>query len=108
MIDVVLPVLNEREALPAVLGAMPRGYHPVVVDNASDDGSGDLARELGATVVREEQRGFGAACWAGLRAAPGDIVCFMSCDGSLDPRDLPRVSDPVGAGEADLVVGARA
>jgi glycosyltransferase involved in cell wall biosynthesis len=107
MIDVVLPVLNERDALPDVLGAMPRGYHPIVVDNGSDDGSAEIARELGATVVHEPQKGFGAACFAGLAAASRDIVCFMDCDGSLDPRDLPRVADPVGAGHADLVLAAR-
>jgi glycosyltransferase involved in cell wall biosynthesis len=107
MVDVILPVLNERDALPAVLGAMPRGYHPIVADNGSDDGSGDVARELGATVVVEPRRGFGAACFAGLAAATRDVVCFMDCDGSLDPRDLPKVADPVGAGDADLVLGAR-
>ena len=107
MIDVILPVLNERDALPGVLGAMPPGYRAVVADNGSDDGSGDLARELGAVVVREEQRGFGAACFAGLVAAQADVVCFMDCDGSLDPGDLPKVADPVTAGTADLVMGAR-
>ena len=107
MIDVVLPVLDEREALPAVLGAFPRGYRPIVVDNGSSDGSGELARELGATVVAEPRRGFGAACYAGLVAATANVVCFMDCDGSLDPRDLPRVADPVGEGRTDLVLGAR-
>jgi glycosyltransferase involved in cell wall biosynthesis len=107
VVDVVLPVLNEREALPQVLRAMPRGYHPIVADNGSDDGSGDVARSLGATVVVEPRRGFGAACYAGLVAATSDVVCFMDCDGSLDPRDLPRVADPVGAGEADMVLAAR-
>ena len=107
MIDVILPVLNEREALPGVLGAMPAGYRAIVADNGSDDGSGELAAELGATVVCEEQRGFGAACFAGLVAAEADVVCFMDCDGSLDPGDLPLVADPVSAGAADLVMGAR-
>jgi glycosyltransferase involved in cell wall biosynthesis len=107
VIDVVLPMHNEHAALPAVLGAMPRGYHPIVVDDGSDDGSGDLAETLGATVVRGPHRGVGAACFAGLRAATGDVVCFMDCDGSLDPRDLPQVADPVGAREADLVLAAR-
>jgi glycosyltransferase involved in cell wall biosynthesis len=107
VIDVVLPVLDEREALPLVLGAFPGGYRPIVVDNGSTDGSADVARELGATVVEEQRKGFGAACFAGLVAATSDVVCFMDCDGSLDPHDLPRVADPVAAGHADLVLGAR-
>jgi glycosyltransferase involved in cell wall biosynthesis len=107
VIDVVLPVLDEREALPHVLGAMPRGYRPVVVDNGSRDGSAALARQLGATVVEEPKRGFGAACFTGLMAAEGDVVCFMDCDGSLDPRHLPLVTDPVVAGETDLMLAAR-
>src|SRR5688500_9405799 len=107
VIDVVLPVLNEREALPGVLGAMPPGFRAIVADNGSDDGSGELAAELGATVVREEQRGFGAACFAGLVAATADVVCFMDCDGSLDPGDLPKVAGPVTDGTADLVMGSR-
>jgi glycosyltransferase involved in cell wall biosynthesis len=108
VIDVVLPVLDEREALPAVLGALPPGYRAIVADNGSSDGSGELAAELGATVVREERRGFGAACYAGLVAADTEVVCFMDCDGSLDPRDLPRVAEPVACADADLVLGARA
>ncbi len=107
MHSVVLPVLDERDALPWVLAHMPAGYEPVVVDNGSTDGSGALAAALGAQVVHEPQRGFGAACWAGLNAARGDVVCFMDCDASFDPRELPRVADPVAAGRADLVLGAR-
>jgi glycosyltransferase involved in cell wall biosynthesis len=107
MTDVILPVLDEREALPWVLGRMPAGYRPIVADNGSRDGSAELARSLGALVVVEPVRGFGAACWAGLRAASSDVVCFMDCDGSLDPADLPEVAGPVLAGGADLVLGAR-
>jgi glycosyltransferase involved in cell wall biosynthesis len=105
--DVVLPVLDEREALPWVLSRMPAGYDPIVVDNGSRDGSGELARKLGAHVVSEPQRGFGAACFAGLLAARGEVVCFMDCDASLDPRELALVTGPVLAGDADLVLGAR-
>jgi glycosyltransferase involved in cell wall biosynthesis len=107
MPDVILPVLDEREALPWVLGRMPAGYRPIVADNGSQDGSAELARSLGALVVCEPVRGFGAASWAGLRAASSDVVCFMDCDGSLDPADLPAVAGPVLAGRADLVLGAR-
>jgi glycosyltransferase involved in cell wall biosynthesis len=107
MVDVVLPVLDEREALPWVLGRMPAGHRAIVVDNGSTDGSGAVARTLGAVVVEEERRGFGAACFAGLRVAGADVVCFMDCDGSLDPCELPAVSRPVAAGNIDLVLGAR-
>jgi glycosyltransferase involved in cell wall biosynthesis len=105
MPDVVLPVLDEAAALPWVLGRFPDGFSPIVVDNGSTDGSGELARSLGARVVDEPRRGFGAACWAGLLAATAPVVCFMDCDGSLDPRELPRVVDPLDG--ADLVLGAR-
>jgi glycosyltransferase involved in cell wall biosynthesis len=107
VIDVILPVLDEAEALPWVLGRVPPGFRPVVVDNGSSDGSADLAAELGAEVVSEPARGFGAACYAGLEAAGSELVCFMDCDGSLDPLDLKRVAAPVAAGEADLMLGAR-
>lgn len=107
MPDVVLPVLDEREALPWVLGRMPPGYRPIVADNGSTDGSGELAARLGATVVREERPGFGAACHAGLLAATDDVVCFMDCDASLDPLELPLVAGAVLEGAADLVLGAR-
>jgi len=107
MPDVVLPVLDEAQALPGVLGRLPDGYGPIVVDNGSTDGSGAIARRLGARVVLEPARGFGAACYAGLRAATSDVVCFMDCDGSLDGAELPRVARPVIEGRVDLVLGSR-
>lgn len=109
MPDVVIPVLNEAAALPSLLPAMPAGYTAIVVDNASTDGSGAVARAAGARVVDEPQRGFGAACWAGLLAADAEdgVVCFMDGDGSLDPGDLPRVAGPVLQGWSDLVLGVR-
>jgi len=106
-VDVILPVLDEREALPWVLGRMPPGYRPIVADNGSTDGSGALAAELGAKVVHEPRPGFGAACFAGLVAAETRVVCFMDCDGSLDPRELPRVAEPVVSEEVGLMLGAR-
>jgi glycosyltransferase involved in cell wall biosynthesis len=107
MIDVILPVLNEAGALAWVLPRMPEGYRAIVVDNGSSDGSADIALNLGADVVTEPRRGFGAACWAGLNTATSDLVAFMDADASLDPRELPQVCDPVMLGDADLVLGAR-
>lgn len=105
--DVVLPCLNEAGALPWVLERVPPGWRAIVVDNGSTDGSAGIARELGATVVHEERRGFGAACHAGLLAAEADIVCFCDCDASLDPGLLVPFVRAVADGEADLVLGRR-
>jgi glycosyltransferase involved in cell wall biosynthesis len=107
VVDVVLPVLDEAAALPGVLGRMPPEYRALVVDNGSLDGSADVAARLGARVIHEPRRGFGAACHAGLQAAHTEVVCFMDCDGSLDPAELPLVAGPLERGEADLVLGAR-
>lgn len=106
-VDVVFPCLNEEGALPWVLGRLPDGYRAIVVDNGSTDRSAEVAREHGATVVTELRRGFGAAAHAGLLAATAPIVAFCDADASMDPRDLPRVVDPVAARTADLVLGRR-
>lgn len=105
--DIVLPCLNEAKALPWVLERIPDGWRAVVVDNGSTDGSARIAGELGAHVVHEPRRGFGAACHAGLLAAKADLVAFCDCDATLDPAELPRVAEPVRTGEADLVLAGR-
>jgi glycosyltransferase involved in cell wall biosynthesis len=106
VIDVILPVLNESRAIAWVLGRMPVGYNAIVVDNGSTDGSAEMSARL-ARVIHEPRRGFGAACFAGLLAATSDVVCFMDCDGSLDPGHLPLVASPVIADHADLTLGSR-
>ncbi|MFJ8229634.1 glycosyltransferase family 2 protein [Streptomyces sp. NPDC094448] len=105
--DVVLPCLNEAEALPRVLARIPDGWRAIVVDNGSTDGSADLARGLGAIVVHEPRRGFGAACHTGLTVADADIVCFCDADASLDPALLVPFVAEIRSGRADLVLGRR-
>ena len=106
-VDVILPCLDEAGALPWVLTRMPSGYRAIVVDNGSSDDSVAVALAHGATVVHAAQRGFGAACHAGLATATADVVCFMDADASLDPEQLPLVAGPVLAGRRDLVLGRR-
>ena len=106
-IDVVLPCLDEAGALPWVLSRMPNGFRPIVADNGSTDDSAAIAAAHGALVVHVPQRGFGAACHAGLLAASSDIVCVMDADASFDPQDLPLVADPVITNAADLMLGRR-
>nr|WP_231332809.1 glycosyltransferase family 2 protein [Actinomadura graeca] len=111
MIDVVLPCLDEAEALPWVLARMPDGFRALVVDNASTDGSARVAAGLGARVVPAATRGFGAACHAGLLAAGTEVVCVMDADASLDPAELPRLVEALrgleAAGGPALVLGRR-
>jgi glycosyltransferase involved in cell wall biosynthesis len=107
VIDVILPCLDEAAALPWVLSRLPAGYHAIVADNGSSDGSAAVARAHSAMVVNASPRGFGAAAHAGLAAATAEVVCFMDADGSLDPQDLPAVVQAVLDGRADLALGRR-
>jgi glycosyltransferase involved in cell wall biosynthesis len=97
-VEVLLPCLDEAEALPWVLSRMPAGCAPLVVDNGSTDGSAEIARASGARVVAASERGYGAACHAGLLAATAEIVVVMDADASLDPADLDRVLAPIREG----------
>jgi glycosyltransferase involved in cell wall biosynthesis len=106
-VDVILPALDEASVIAEVVGRVPAGVGVIVVDNASTDDTAERARAAGATVVSEPQRGFGAACAAGLAASQAEIVVFCDADGSIDPARLVDVVAPVAGGEADIVLGAR-
>lgn len=101
----MLPCLDEAQALPGVLAALPRGFRPIVVDNGSTDATPDVAAACGATVVREHRRGYGAAVHAGIVAATADVVAVLDADGSLDPAALPGMVALLAG--ADLVAARR-
>lgn len=105
--EIILPCLDEAEALPGVLAGLPAGWPVLVVDNGSTDATADVARAAGARVVHEPRRGYGAAVHAGLVAARAELVAVLDGDGSLDATVLPRMASAVADGAADLAVGRR-
>lgn len=105
--QVVLPCRDEAQALLALLVEVPQEFDVIVVDNGSHDGTAEVAAELGATVVREVQPGYGAAVHAGIAAATAPVVAVMDGDGSMDPKDLLQLVESVEAGRATMAVGRR-
>lgn len=107
---VLIPALDEEQAIAQVLAAIPPGLaqEVVVVDNGSTDRTAEVARSLGARVVSEPRRGYGQACLSGLAAlGPVDIVVFLDGDYSDYPEEMPALIAPILRGEADLVIGSR-
>jgi glycosyltransferase involved in cell wall biosynthesis len=110
-IAVVIPVFNERESLPLVVADIPRDVvgEIVVVDNGSTDDTRLVASGLPVRLVREERRGYGSACLAGISAlegSPPEILVFLDGDYSDHPEELPRLTEAIAAG-ADLAIGSR-
>jgi len=113
VVDIVIPAFNEAASLPLVLNAIPDSLvrRVVVADNNSTDGTGEIAKTNGATVVREVQPGYGSACLAGLRYLrenePPDIVVFLDADFSDYPEEIGLLLEPILSDRSDLVIGSR-
>ena len=109
-ITVIIPVLNEQDALPHVLSDIPWDMvrEVIVVDNGSTDATSEVAYRAGARVIHEPRRGYGAACLAGIQAIQeSDIVVFLDGDYSDHADELPDVVAPIIDGHADMVIGSR-
>ena len=114
---IIIPAFNEARSIGRVLGDLPADQvsEVVVVNNASTDETEANARAAGATVLREERKGYGYACLRGLayvyeQAAQGrvpEIVVFLDGDYSDHPDELPALLTPIQQGTADLVIGSR-
>jgi len=109
-VSVVIPTYNEAESIGLVLADIPKGLveQVLVVDSYSRDGTAQIAREMGAEVLREPRRGYGRACLTGLAAANSpDVVVFLDGDYSDRPAEMARLLEPLRAGAADIVIGSR-
>lgn len=109
-IAVVIPAHNEEAAIGKVLASIPGCLvgQVIVVDNGSTDATAARARSMGATVVREERRGYGRACLAGIAALGNpDIVVFLDGDFSDYPEEMPALIAPLLESNTDLVIGSR-
>lgn len=111
-VAIVIPALNEEEALRHLLLELPSHLIQwiIVVDNGSTDATASVAQVAGAMVVSEPVRGYGQACWHGFQTAQelgAEIIVFMDGDGSDNPVDLPMMLAPIFEGCADLVIGSR-
>ncbi len=110
-VAVVIPALDEEASLPLVLAAIPRPPVDavIVVDNGSRDRTAEVAAAGGARVVREDRRGYGAACLRGIGALDEthDVIVFLDADYSDHPEELPDLLAPIAAGTHDLVIGSR-
>lgn len=108
-VGVVIPALDEEQAIAKVIAEIPAWVDRiVVVDNGSRDATAERARAAGAKVVTEAERGYGAACLRGI-AALGDvsIIVFLDGDHSDQPAEMAMLVDPIAAGDCQFVLGAR-
>ena len=107
----IIPALNEAPVIARTLALVPAGLFSLIIvsDNGSTDGTAEAARQAGATVVSQPERGYGAACLAAMAVLPPEIVAvvFMQADASEDPAEAAQLLAPLFDGRADMVLGSR-
>ncbi|MBD3214162.1 MAG: glycosyltransferase [Candidatus Lokiarchaeota archaeon] len=113
IISIVIPLFNEENSIYRVLKQIPNhfNYEVIVVDDGSTDNSIEVVKKVEGLDIRiikhSTNRGYGAAIMTGLRNATGNIVVTLDSDGQHNPKDIPKVIEPIDCDNADIVIGSR-
>ena len=107
-VSVIIPCLNEVGSIEAVLNDIPKDRvdEVLVADGGSTDGTVELVEKMGYQIVTQEKKGFGAAIMSGINHAKGDVIVVLNADGSMNPKDIPKLLEKLNEGY-DLVLASR-
>jgi glycosyltransferase involved in cell wall biosynthesis len=107
-VSVIVPTLDEEQAIEQVLADIPRSVvDELVVVDGSADATAKIAEGFGARVLFEWRKGYGRALQSGIEKSGGDVVVYIDGDYSYDPNDIPRIAQPILNNECDVVLGNR-
>jgi polyprenyl-phospho-N-acetylgalactosaminyl synthase len=107
-ISVIIPAYNEGARIGLVLREVKSFADEVlVIDDGSQDNTGEISLHHGARVIRQENSGYIKSIKHGFNLARGDIVVTLDADGKHNPADIPRLIQPLLEGRADVVLGKR-
>ncbi len=114
MVSIIIPTRDEANSIGSLISKIKESlseypHEVIVVDDASRDATGEVARSKAAIVVSHKKNlGKGAAMKTGVENARGDILAFLDGDGAHDPQDIPSIIAPIVEGRGDFVIGSRA
>ena len=107
-ISIVIPTLDEEDTVAEIIeGCKPYGDEVLVVDGHSRDRTREVAESLGVKVILDNRKGKGEALRHVVNFVNGNIIVFIDADGSHDPKDIPKLVEPIIKDEADHVSGSR-
>jgi glycosyltransferase involved in cell wall biosynthesis len=113
IVYVIIPAFNESQSIGKVIDDIPDLVSEIiVVDNASTDNTGAIAKEKGAIVLRENRKGYGYSCLKGInyikeKADKKDVIVFLDGDYSDYPGEIELLVSPIISSDVDLVIGSR-